>query len=93
MNRFSDLLGKVCFHHRLGELMAMAHVFRRIHRPVKRLVNNQIKTLQGAGATQRVFEKGVESHKEFMTILIVAHPMSNIVRADCIFSLRGGKNC
>jgi ATP-binding cassette, subfamily B, bacterial MsbA len=49
------IVGKVYFHHSLGELMAMAYAFSRVYRPVKRLalVNNQIKTLQGA--TQRVF--------------------------------------
>jgi len=49
------IVGKVYFHHSLGELMAMAYAFSRVYRPIKRLalVNNQIKTLQGA--TQRVF--------------------------------------
>jgi len=49
------IVGKIYFHHSLGELMAMAYAFSRVYRPVKRLamVNNQIKTLQGA--TQRVF--------------------------------------
>ncbi|EFK09954.1 ABC transporter, ATP-binding protein [delta proteobacterium NaphS2] len=50
------IVGKVYFHHSLGELLAMAYAFSRVYRPIKRLalVNNQIKTLQGA--TQRVFE-------------------------------------
>jgi len=49
------IVGKIYFHHSLGELMAMAYAFSRVYRPIKRLalVNNQIKTLQGA--TQRVF--------------------------------------
>ena len=49
------IVGKVYFHHTLGELMAMAYAFSRVYRPIKRLalVNNQIKTLQGA--TKRVF--------------------------------------
>ena len=49
------IVGKVYFHHSLGELMAMAYAFSRVYRPIKRLalVNNQIKTLQGA--TKRVF--------------------------------------
>ncbi|MBW1784299.1 MAG: ABC transporter ATP-binding protein, partial [Deltaproteobacteria bacterium] len=49
------IVGKVYFHHSLGELMAMAYAFSRVYRPIKRLalVNNQIKTLQGA--TERVF--------------------------------------
>ncbi|OQX66072.1 MAG: ABC transporter ATP-binding protein [Desulfococcus sp. 4484_242] len=49
------IVGKVYFHHSLGELMAMAYAFSRVYRPIKRLalVNNQVKTLQGA--TERVF--------------------------------------
>jgi len=49
------IVGKVYFHHTLGELMAMAYAFSRVYKPIKKLalVNNQLKTLQGA--TQRVF--------------------------------------
>ncbi len=49
------IAGKVYFHHTLGELMAMAYAFSRVYRPIKRLalVNNNIKTIQGA--TGRVF--------------------------------------
>ena len=50
------ITGKVYFHHTLGELLAMAYAFSRVYRPIKRLalVNNHIKTLQGA--TERVFQ-------------------------------------
>jgi ATP-binding cassette, subfamily B, bacterial MsbA len=49
------IVGKIYFHHTLGELMAMAYAFSRAYRPIKRLaiVNNNLKTLQGA--THRVF--------------------------------------
>ncbi|MDZ7698269.1 MAG: ABC transporter ATP-binding protein [Deltaproteobacteria bacterium] len=49
------IVGKIYFHHTLGELMAMAYAFSRAYRPIKRLaiVNNNLKTLQGA--TDRVF--------------------------------------
>ena len=49
------IAGKIYFHHTLGELMAMAYAFSRVYRPIKRLalVNNNIKTIQGA--TKRVF--------------------------------------
>ena len=49
------IAGKIYFHHTLGELMAMAYAFSRVYRPIKRLalVNNNIKTIQGA--TNRVF--------------------------------------
>ncbi len=49
------IIGKVYFHHTLGELMSMMYAFSRAYSPIKRLalVNNNIKTLQGA--TQRVF--------------------------------------
>lgn len=50
------IVGKVYFHHTLGQLLAMAYAFSRVYRPIKRLalINNHIKTLQGA--TERVFE-------------------------------------
>ena len=49
------IAGKVYFHHSLGELMSMIYAFSRVYGPIKRLamVNNNLKTLQGA--TKRVF--------------------------------------
>jgi len=49
------IIGKIYFHHTLGELMSMMYAFSRAYSPIKRLalVNNNIKTLQGA--TKRIF--------------------------------------
>ncbi len=49
------VLGKIYFHHTLGEMMSMLYAFSRVYAPVKRLakVHNSLRTLQGA--TQRVF--------------------------------------
>ena len=49
------ILGKVYFHHTLGELISMAYAFSQVYVPVKKLagVNNKLKTLQGS--TKRVF--------------------------------------
>ena len=49
------VVGKVYFHHTLGELMSMIYAFSRVYSPVKSLarVNNDLRTLQGA--TERVF--------------------------------------
>lgn len=49
------IAGKIYFHHTLGELISMVYAFSRVYGPVKRLavVNNNLKTLQGA--TKRVF--------------------------------------
>jgi subfamily B ATP-binding cassette protein MsbA len=49
------IVGKIYFHHTLGELMSMIYAFSRIYSPVKNLarVNNELRTLQGA--TERVF--------------------------------------
>ncbi|MBN2126221.1 MAG: ABC transporter ATP-binding protein [Deltaproteobacteria bacterium] len=49
------IVGKVYFHHSLGELMSMIYAFSRVYSPVKNLarVNNELRTLQGA--TERVF--------------------------------------
>ncbi len=49
------VVGKIYFHHTLGEMMSMLYAFSRVYAPVKRLarVHNSLRTLQGA--TQRVF--------------------------------------
>ena len=49
------MVGKVYFHHTLGELMSMIYAFSRVYSPIKNLarVNNELRTLQGA--TERVF--------------------------------------
>ncbi len=49
------VVGKIYFHHTLGELMSMIYAFSRVYSPVKNLarVNNELRTLQGA--TDRVF--------------------------------------
>jgi subfamily B ATP-binding cassette protein MsbA len=50
------LIGKIYFHHSLGEIIAILYAFARAYSPVKNLarLNNNLKTLQGA--TTRVFE-------------------------------------
>jgi subfamily B ATP-binding cassette protein MsbA len=50
------IIGKVYFHHSLGELVSMLYAFSRMYAPVKKLakVNNRLNSLQGA--TKRVFE-------------------------------------
>lgn len=49
------MVGKIYFHHTLGELIAMFYAFSRVYSPVKSLarLNNELRTLQGA--TERVF--------------------------------------
>lgn len=49
------MVGKIYFHHTLGELIAMFYAFSRVYSPVKNLarLNNELRTLQGA--TERVF--------------------------------------
>jgi len=49
------IIGKVYFHHTLGEILSMVYAFSRVYSPVKSLarVNNELRTLQGA--TERVF--------------------------------------
>jgi subfamily B ATP-binding cassette protein MsbA len=50
------LIGKIYFHHSLGEILAIMYAFARAYSPIKNLarLNNNLKTLQGA--TTRVFE-------------------------------------
>jgi subfamily B ATP-binding cassette protein MsbA len=49
------IVGKVYFHHTLGELISMIYAFSRVYAPIKSLarVNTELRTLQGA--TERVF--------------------------------------
>jgi len=49
------VVGKVYFHHSLGELIALMYAFQRLYAPVRNLakMNNELRTLQGA--TERVF--------------------------------------
>jgi ATP-binding cassette, subfamily B, bacterial MsbA len=49
------IVGKMFFHHTLGELMSLIYAFSRLYSPIKSLarVNNDLRTLQGA--TDRVF--------------------------------------
>jgi subfamily B ATP-binding cassette protein MsbA len=49
------IIGKVYFHHTLGELISLIYAFSRVYSPLKSLarVNNELRTLQGA--TERVF--------------------------------------
>ncbi|RLB91139.1 MAG: ABC transporter ATP-binding protein [Deltaproteobacteria bacterium] len=49
------IIGKIYFQHSLGELLSMVYAFSRVYGPIKKLalVNNNLKTLQGA--TERVF--------------------------------------
>ncbi len=50
------IIGRLHFHHTLGELISMLYAYSKIYQPIKKLtkINNDIKTLHGA--TQRVFE-------------------------------------
>jgi subfamily B ATP-binding cassette protein MsbA len=49
------IVGKIHFHHTLGELLSMIYAFSRAYIPIKNLarVNTDLRTLQGA--TERVF--------------------------------------
>jgi len=49
------VVGKIYFHHSLGELISLMYAFQRLYAPVRNLarINNELRTLQGA--TERVF--------------------------------------
>jgi ATP-binding cassette, subfamily B, bacterial MsbA len=49
------VVGKLYFHHSLGELLSLMYAFQRLYAPVRNLakMNNELRTLQGA--TDRVF--------------------------------------
>ncbi len=49
------VVGKMHYHHSLGDIMSMVYAFSRVYAPVKKLakINNRLRTLQGA--TKRVF--------------------------------------
>ena len=49
------IVGKIYFHHTLGEILSMLYAFSRVYAPIKNLarVSTELRTLQGA--TERVF--------------------------------------
>ena len=49
------IVGRLHFHHTLGELISMLYAYSKIYQPIKKLtkINNDLKTLNGA--TERVF--------------------------------------
>ena len=49
------IVGKLYFHHSLGEMVSLIYAYSRVYAPIKNLakVNNELRTLQGA--TERVF--------------------------------------
>ncbi|MEA3358737.1 MAG: ABC transporter ATP-binding protein [Thermodesulfobacteriota bacterium] len=50
------MIGKIYFHHTLGEIVAMLYAYAAAYKPIKELarINNKLKTLQGA--TKRLFD-------------------------------------
>ncbi len=101
------IAGKIYFHHSLGELMSMVYAFSRVYSPVKGLsmVNNNLKTLQGA--TTRVFDimntvpeikedpgaKPLPRHKESLEFQNVSFGYSpdELVLKDISFKIKAGE--
>jgi len=82
------IIGKLYFHHSLGELMSMVYAFSRVYSPVKSLarVNNELRTLQGA--TERVFGimKTVPDIREKPNVKPLARHRESIKFQDASFS-------
>ena len=86
------MVGKIYFHHTLGELIAMFYAFSRVYSPVKNLarINNELRTLQGA--TERVFEimKTVPGIKEKASARVLPRHKESIEFKNVNFSYENG---
>ncbi len=86
------IVGKIYFHHTLGELLSMIYAFSRVYSPIKNLakVNNELRTLQGA--TERVFDimKTIPDIRDKPGAGILPRHRASIVFKDVCFSYEPG---
>ena len=101
------VVGKLYFHHSLGEMLSIGYAFSQVYSPVKRLamVNNNLKTLQGA--TKQVFSimktvpaiqekpdaKVLPGHRESIEFNNVSFGYSpkDLVLKDVSFKIKAGE--
>ena len=85
------VVGKVYFHHSLGELIALMYAFQRLYAPVRNLakMNNELRTLQGA--TERVFGimRTTPSIRDDQGAIELPRHRQSIVFTDVSFSYQG----
>jgi len=86
------VVGKVYFHHSLGELIALMYAFQRLYAPVRNLakMNNELRTLQGA--TERVFGimRTTPSIRDDQGAMELPRHRQSIEFKDVGFSYEGG---
>ena len=86
------IVGKVYFHHSLGELIALMYAFQRLYAPVRNLakMNNELRTLQGA--TERVFGimRTTPSIRDDQGAMELPRHRQSIEFKDVSFSYEGG---
>jgi len=86
------VVGKVYFHHSLGELIALMYAFQRLYAPVRNLakMNNELRTLQGA--TERVFAimRTTPSIRDPQGAIELSRHHQSIEFKDVSFAYEGG---
>ncbi len=86
------VVGKVYFHHSLGELIALMYAFQRLYAPVRNLakMNNELRTLQGS--TERVFGimRTTPSIRDDQGAIELPRHRQSIEFKDVSFSYEGG---
>jgi subfamily B ATP-binding cassette protein MsbA len=86
------IVGKIYFHHSLGELIALMYAFQRLYAPVRNLakMNNELRTLQGA--TERVFGimRTTPSIRDNQGSIELPRHRESIEFKDVSFSYEGG---
>jgi len=86
------VVGKVYFHHSLGELISLMYAFQRLYAPVRNLakMNNELRTLQGA--TERVFGimRTTPSIRDSEGAMELPRHHKSIEFKDVSFSYEGG---
>jgi subfamily B ATP-binding cassette protein MsbA len=86
------LVGKLFFHHSLGELVSLLYAYARVYAPVKSLarVNNDLRALQGA--TEQVFGimKSIPDIREHSGAKLMPRHRESIEFMDVTFSYEPG---
>jgi subfamily B ATP-binding cassette protein MsbA len=86
------IVGKLYFHHSLGELVSLLYAYSKVYAPIKSLarVNNELRTLQGA--TERVFDimKTIPDIRDCSGALDLPRHRESIEFKDVSFSYEPG---
>jgi ATP-binding cassette, subfamily B, bacterial MsbA len=86
------IIGKIYFHHTLGELISLLYAYSRVYAPLKNLarLNNELRTLQGA--TERVFGiiRTIPDVRDASDAVVLPRHEKSVVFRDVSFAYEPG---